>query len=54
MGVTRKLFSEPGRGTQLNRGAGAASGEVLIFLYADTKLPPNVLIRIGEALRDGT
>jgi rSAM/selenodomain-associated transferase 2 len=36
---------------QLNRGAGAASGEILIFLHADTQLPPDALIRIGEALR---
>jgi rSAM/selenodomain-associated transferase 2 len=51
-GACRKLLSEPGRGRQLNRGAGAASGEVLIFLHADTKLPPGALISIGETLRD--
>ncbi len=51
-GTVRKLLSEPGRGRQLNRGAGAASGEVLIFLHADTKLPPEALISIGETLRD--
>ena len=51
-GAVRKLLSEPGRGRQLNRGAGAASGEILIFLHADTKLPPDALTRIGEALRD--
>jgi rSAM/selenodomain-associated transferase 2 len=53
-GAVRKLLSEPGRGGQLNRGAGAASGDILIFLHADTKLPPDALIRIGEALCDGT
>ena len=53
-GAVRKLLSEPGRGRQLNRGAGAASGETLIFLHADTQLPPDALIRIGEALRDRT
>jgi rSAM/selenodomain-associated transferase 2 len=51
-GACRKLLSDPGRGRQLNRGAGAASGEVLIFLHADTKLPPDALILIGEVLRD--
>ena len=53
-GAVRKLLSEPGRGRQLNRGAGAASGEILLFLHADTKLPADALIRIGEALRDET
>ncbi len=52
--AVRKLLSEPGRGRQLNRGAGAAFGEVLIFLHADTKLPPDALSRIGETLRDET
>ena len=53
-GSVRKLLSEPGRGGQLNRGAGAASGEILLFLHADTKLPADALIRIGEVLRDET
>jgi rSAM/selenodomain-associated transferase 2 len=53
-GAVRKLLSEPGRGRQLNRGAGAASGEILIFLHADTKLRPDALSRIGEVLRDRT
>jgi len=53
-GACRKLLSEPGRGRQLNRGAGAASGEILLFLHADTKLPPDALIRIGETLQDET
>jgi rSAM/selenodomain-associated transferase 2 len=51
-GDCRKLLSEPGRGRQLNQGSGAATGEVLIFLHADTKLPPDALISIGDALRD--
>jgi rSAM/selenodomain-associated transferase 2 len=31
--------SEPGRARQQNRGAAAASGEILLFLHADTVLP---------------
>jgi rSAM/selenodomain-associated transferase 2/rSAM/selenodomain-associated transferase 1 len=31
--------SEPGRATQLNEGARAAHGKVLLFLHADTRLP---------------
>ena len=53
-GAVRKLLSEPGRGRQLNRGAGAASGEILLFLHADAKLPPGALSRIRETLRDET
>jgi rSAM/selenodomain-associated transferase 2 len=32
------IESGRGRGTQMNRGATAANGEVLLFLHADTKL----------------
>ena len=31
--------SEPGRGTQCNAGAAVASGDILVFLHADTELP---------------
>nr|MCU0767337.1 glycosyltransferase [Gammaproteobacteria bacterium] len=34
------LRSPPGRARQMNRGAAAASGDVLVFLHADTRLPP--------------
>ena len=33
------LGSERGRGNQLNRGAAASSGDLLLFLHADTLLP---------------
>ncbi|MHB8909643.1 MAG: TIGR04283 family arsenosugar biosynthesis glycosyltransferase [Syntrophales bacterium] len=52
-GAVRKVLSEPGRGCQLNRGAEAASGEVLVFLHADAVLPRSALGRMGEALSDG-
>ena len=32
--------SPRGRGTQLNAGADAATGDILLFLHADTHLPP--------------
>jgi rSAM/selenodomain-associated transferase 2 len=40
-----------GRGTQMNAGAAASGGDVLLFLHADTRLPPQVdaLIRDGVA-----
>jgi len=37
----RVLTAEPGRARQMNAGAAAASGEILCFLHADTRLPEN-------------
>lgn len=37
------IRSEPGRAGQMNRGASAAAGDVLLFLHADTRLPAGVL-----------
>jgi rSAM/selenodomain-associated transferase 2 len=37
----RVLASARGRATQMNAGARAASGDVLVFLHADTRLPPD-------------
>lgn len=38
------------RGWQMNEGAAAASGDVLLFLHADVKLPEGALAMIGRAL----
>jgi rSAM/selenodomain-associated transferase 2 len=51
-GAVRKLHAEKGRGGQLNRGAAIANGDVLLFLHADTVLPPAAFERIAEAMRD--
>lgn len=37
----RVLSAERGRARQMNAGAAAASGEILCFLHADTRLPEN-------------
>ena len=37
----RVLRAPRGRARQMNRGAAVASGEVLLFLHADTRLPPS-------------
>lgn len=51
--VTAKLVnSECGRGNQLNTGARAAKGDTLVFLHADTRLPPRALEDIEQALSD--
>lgn len=41
-----------GRGVQMNAGAAAASGDVLLFLHADTTLPDDADGLILEGLRD--
>ena len=51
-GVVRKVLSARGRGSQLNRGANAASGEILLFHHADTILPPDAFDRIAKLLSD--
>jgi len=43
----------PGRGGQLNRGAAATQAELLLFLHADTTLPPDALRRVREAVAAG-
>jgi rSAM/selenodomain-associated transferase 2 len=49
----RVLASSPGRARQMNAGAAAASGEVLLFLHADTQLPPRADELIARALGRG-
>lgn len=41
-----------GRGQQMNAGAKLATGEVLLFLHADTRLPEGALVMIEELLQD--
>ena len=54
-GEAVKLLSPRGRGIQMNRGADAARGNVLLFLHADTFLPQNALghIKKGYSLSMG-
>lgn len=53
-GEAMKLLSPRGRGMQMNRGADAARGDVLLFLHADTFLPENALGHIKNALTNDT
>lgn len=47
----RCLVSPPGRGVQMNAGAGASTGRFLVFLHVDTRLPADALALIERALR---
>ena len=42
-----------GRGKQMNAGAALASGEVLLFLHADTRLPDDFVDHVWQTLREG-
>ena len=44
------IQSNPGKACQMNSGAAAASGEVLVFLHADTRLPADFKRHIFTAL----
>lgn len=44
--------SPPGRGRQMNLGAARATGDVLVFLHADTSLPRNALMLIQKHLQN--
>jgi rSAM/selenodomain-associated transferase 2 len=46
------LHCERGRGRQLNAGAAVATGDVLLFLHADTTLPAGFDAAVTAALRD--
>lgn len=47
------VTSERGRAVQMNIGAEAAHGDVLLFLHADTFLPPDAARQIRRALDGG-
>lgn len=54
----RVIAGPPGRGLQLNRGAAAAlagdaPADVLLFLHADTTLPPGAVDKIRRAVENG-
>lgn len=49
----RLLVSEPGRAVQMNAGAAAARGDLILFLHADTRLPPDALEQLSESQRLG-
>jgi len=47
------LTSERGRAAQMNTGAALAQGDWLLFLHADTRLPPGAEAALQHAARQG-
>lgn len=47
------LQSPPGRARQMNAGARQAEGAALLFLHADTQLPPDADVLVHQALASG-
>ena len=50
----RIIEGESMRARQMNRGAAEARGEALIFLHADTVLPPGAIDAVTAALENGS
>ncbi len=48
----RTAIAQKGRARQMNRGAALATGDVLLFLHADTLLPSNAFALIRAAMND--
>ena len=46
------ISSERARGRQMNEGARRATGDILLFLHADTRLPRSAFADIRAALKD--
>jgi rSAM/selenodomain-associated transferase 2 len=46
------LVGDRGRASQMNAGAAVARGDVLLFLHADTRLPPDYAQQVRAALDD--
>ena len=52
---TARLVASPrGRARQMNEGARHATGDVLLFLHADTRLPEGALRAVRSALEDAS
>lgn len=54
LGLGARVVEGPaGRGGQLNRGAAATRSDLLLFLHADTELPPGSVERVRRAVAGG-
>jgi rSAM/selenodomain-associated transferase 2 len=46
----RLITAVPGRASQMNAGAAVADGHILLFLHADTRLPPDFDVHVRRIL----
>ncbi|MFP5272256.1 TIGR04283 family arsenosugar biosynthesis glycosyltransferase [Coleofasciculus sp.] len=46
------ISTPPGRACQMNAGAARATGDILLFLHADTRLPANFDCLVRQALQE--
>ncbi|NOY85286.1 Glycosyl transferase, family 2 [hydrothermal vent metagenome] len=46
------MDAPPGRATQMNAGAKEATGDILLFLHADTQLPPDGIARVLQTMKN--
>jgi len=51
--ANRVIHASAGRAIQMNAGAAAASGELLWFLHADTRVPAEAANILQQAIREG-
>ena len=47
------IKAQRGRAAQMNAGAAAARSDILLFLHADTRLPPQALSHVRAAIQAG-
>lgn len=52
LGARVAISGRTGRAAQMNAGAAAAGGSVILFLHADTTLPEGALRAVAEAMAD--
>ncbi|MFW6032922.1 MAG: TIGR04283 family arsenosugar biosynthesis glycosyltransferase [Phycisphaeraceae bacterium] len=51
LGVDRVVVSPAGRARQLRAGVSVASGELILFLHADTRLEPGAIDELREVMK---
>jgi rSAM/selenodomain-associated transferase 2 len=50
----QRLIAPTGRASQMNRGAAAATSEILCFVHADTQVPNDLVAVVAQTLSDPT
>ncbi len=48
------IVTSPGRAAQMNQGAKAAQGKILLFLHADSRLPKNFIQLVNQVFQESS